>query len=51
MLALSSFHCQASHPTVGARLPGAGGVEVAQMYESVEVWVSMRRTLRFTLGV
>ena len=38
MLALSSFHCQASHPTVGVRLPGAGGVEVVQMCESVEVW-------------
>ena len=37
MLALSSFHCEASHPTVGVRLPGADGVEVAQMFESVEV--------------
>ena len=51
MLALNSFHCQASHPRVGVRLPGAGGVEVAQMAESVEVWVSMRRTLRVTMGV
>ena len=51
MLALSSFHCEASHPTVGVRLRGADGVEVAQMFESVEVWVSMRRTLRFTMRV
>ena len=51
MLALSSFHCQASHQTVGVRLSGAGGVEVAHMYESVEVWVSMRRTFRVTTGL
>ena len=50
MLALSSFHCQASHSTVVVHLPGSGAIEGAQTYESLEVWAAMRRALKVTLG-
>ena len=48
--ALSSFYCQASHSTVGVHFTGVGVIEGAQTYESVEVWVAMRRAAKANNG-